>query len=428
VHEVVAVPVDAGRARVYEHGWQSWSPTAAHRLADRPPRPVDEVRRVMNYRPDTRAPADAFWGEGLLAVDPGTGEGVHVVGAPSPAGPIPSIRADVRGGQVVVRADGPVEHAVLPGGLDAALGGWGEAFAARAGVGPLRPAPTLWCSWYHYYTRVTEADVEENLLALAELDLDLDVVQIDDGYQAEIGDWLLPSHRFASLPDLVARIRDRGRRAGIWTAPFLVGARSELAGRHPEWTCGEAGHGWDQPLAALDVTRPGVEAYLREVFGTFRSWGVDFFKVDFVYAGALPGLDAYRHGLRVIREVIGPESFLLGCGAPILASVGLVDAMRVGPDISHHWEPETGDMSQPGQRTAASNVRWRAWQHGRFWVNDPDCLVVAPQVERRAEWAATVERYGGLRASGDRLRGLDAWGLATTRRLVGPVPATPFGA
>jgi alpha-galactosidase len=130
--------------------------------------------------------------------------------------------------------------------------------------------------------------------------------------------------------------------------------------------------------------------------------------------------------LRVIREAIGEDAYLLGCGAPILPSVGLVDAMRVGPDISHSYEPEDGDLSQPSQRAAAGNTRWRAWQHGRFWVADPDCLVAAPHVERREEWAEVVERYGGLRSSSDRLRGLDEWGLATTRRLLRPVGAGPI--
>ena len=430
MHEIAEVLVDPRRALVHEHGWQSWSPTTTYRLDERPYRPRSENYRVMNYRPDRTAPPDAFWGEGLLAIDPGTGEGVHVVGASSPAQPVRSIRADVRGDRVVVRADGPVEHVVDggAGGLDGALARWGGRFATANGIAPPRPAPTLWCSWYHYYTHVSEADVDENLLAIDDLGLAVDVVQIDDGYQAGIGDWLTLSDRFASLDAIVGRIRDAGRRAGIWVAPFLVGAGSELARLHPDWTLAgvDAGYGWEQPLAALDPGRPGAEAYLREVFGTLRAAGIDFFKIDFVYAGALGGVDAYRHGLRVIREAIGPESYLLGCGAPILPSVGLVDAMRVGPDISHRYEPKDGDMSQPAQRTAALNSRWRAWQHGRFWTNDSDCLVAAESVERRADWAATVERYGGLRASSDRLRELDPWGLETTRRLVTPVPPNPF--
>jgi alpha-galactosidase len=427
VTDLAELRVDPATALVYEHGWQSWSPTAAYRLAERPYRPTTDGRRVMCYRPDRSAPADAFWGEGLLAVDPGDGSGVHVFAAAPGGDAVPSIRAVARGDRVTVAADGPVGHDVDggPGGVEGALGRWADRYAASCGVTALRPAPTVWCSWYHYFTEVTEGDVDDNLDAMDELGLDVEVVQIDDGYQREIGDWLEWSDRFRSLAHVVARmIRDRGRRAGIWVAPFLVGSGSETARHH-----------WGQDLAALDVTHPGADAHLREVFGTLRAMGVDYFKIDFVYAGALdgrrhdpavPGVEAYRRGLRSIRAAIGPDAYLLGCGAPILPSVGLVDAMRVSPDTAPAYEPVGGDMSQPAQRSAVLTGRWRAFQHGRFWVNDPDCLLARPAVERRADWAAHVERYGGLRASSDRLRDLDAWGLATTRRLLRRVPATPF--
>jgi alpha-galactosidase len=260
----------------------------------------------------------------------------------------------------------------------------------------------------------------------------VDVVQIDDGWQAEIGDWLTLSARFSSLADLVGRIRAAGRRAGIWLAPFLVGARSRLAAEHPQWLVADAdaGHNWDQDLYALDVTNPGAAAYLRDVFGWLGELGIDYFKADFCYAGALagrraeavPALAAYRQGLALIRDAIGPEAFLLGSGAPILPSVGLVDAMRVSPDIDPAVEPADGDLSRPSQRAATMSTVARAWQHGRFWVNDPDCLIARPAVAERERWASTVERYGGLRASSDRIADLDDWGLATTRRLLGSVP------
>jgi alpha-galactosidase len=434
----VRIPVDPQRAVVYEHGWQSWSPTAAYRLDQRPFRPVSEARRLGNYRPERTAPHEAFSGEGLLAVDPGTGEGIHVFGAPGAGGTIPSIRAEVTGDAVVVTPDGQVDHLVVEDAdLDGALASWGDRFAAAVGVPALRPPPTVWCSWYHYFEHVSQADVEENLAAIGDLDLAVDVVQIDDGYEAEIGDWLTLSDRFASLRAVVDDIRRAGRRAGIWVAPFLMGARSAALREHPDWAVAgvSPGHGWGQDLAALDVTHPGAQAWLREVFGTLAALGIDYFKIDFIYAGAMEGrraepgtsgVDAYRQGLRLIREAIGPDAYLLGCGAPILASVGLVDAMRIGPDIAHYFEPQDGDLSQPSQRAAAQNSRWRSWQQGRFWVNDADCLVTGTHVERREDWAEVVAAYSGLRSSSDRLRTLDAWGLETTRRLLRPGLVAPF--
>ena len=199
----------------------------------------------------------------------------------------------------------------------------------------------------------------------------------------------------------------------------------------------DAGYNWDGRLFALDTTHPGARAYLTEVFGRLRGYGIDFFKIDFIYAGALDGarhdgsppLTAYRDAVALIRAAIGPDAYLLGCGAPILPTVGLVDAMRVAADIAPAYQPTDGDASQPSQLGATLSTVGRAWQHGRFWVNDPDCLIARPDVERRDEWAAVVERYGGLRASSDRIAALDDWGLDTTRRLLTDVPPpTPFPA
>jgi len=100
--------------------------------------------------------------------------------------------------------------------------------------------------------------------------------------------------------------------------------------------------------------------------------------------------------------------------------------MRVGPDIAASYEPPDGNPSMPSQRNATRNTVARAWQHGRFWVNDPDSLMARPGVERREDWAAVVDKFGGLRASSDAIALLDDWGLETTRRLLVSSPVRPF--
>ncbi|MBB2748295.1 UNVERIFIED_ORG: alpha-galactosidase [Microbispora rosea subsp. rosea] len=442
--DVAALGVDPARARVYAEGWQSWSVTAALPLAVTPYRVTLPNSLVIDCHYGSAPDEGVFRGEGLLAVDPGDGGPVHVFGAASAetaASRVPVIEARPRGGQVVIASDTPVHHVQHQGGLEDALARWGAAVAEGAGVRP-RPSPTVWCSWYQYFSEVTQEDVAENLTAMDDLAVPVDVVQIDDGYQAAPGDWLTSSGRFDDLPGLIRRIREHGRRAGIWIAPMVVARKSALYAAHPEWLVTDpasgdpvfAGDVLGGSCAALDLTHPGAADYLADTLRTMRGWGVDYFKIDFVYAGALEGrrhedvtgVEAYRHGLRLIREAIGPEAYLLGCGAPILPSVGMVDAMRVGPDIAAYWQNPSGHPSEPSQANATRNTVARAWQHGRFWINDPDCLMLRPEVERREDWARTVERYGGLRASSDRLRGLDEWGLETTRRLLTPADPTPL--
>lgn len=428
---VASVPVDPARARVHEEGWQSWSPSGTYALGDSPYRPTNDNWATVCYRPGVTAPEGAFQGEGLLALDPGDGSPVRLWAATDPLSEVPSVRLVLTDGDVAeVSADGPVKEWTGTG-IQSVLGDWADSL----GLPAPRPAPTVWCSWYEYFTAVTEDDIHENLRAMDTLDLPVDVVQIDDGYQKALGDWLTLSGRFRSRAGIADAIRARGRRAGIWTAPFLVDPASDLAAEHPEWLVraedgdfAHAGRNWGHDLRVLDTTHPGAAAYLTEVFRTLRAEGYDYFKVDFLYAGALDGvrhdtetdaLTAYRDGIRLIREAIGADAYLLGCGAPTLPSLGLFDAMRVSPDTAPHRRPEADDHSQPGQDPAEFTGAGRQWQHGRLWINDPDCLMARPAVETRERWAAHVEATGGLMASSDRLLSLDEWGVATTRRLLG---------
>jgi alpha-galactosidase len=395
----------------------------------------------MGWRPDRVAPADAYQGEGLLVVDPGDGSAAHRFAVFDPRGSVPSIRAEGCGRRVLISATGPVRHDRCPGHVQAALADWAEELALAAGVaaGSLRSAPTMWCSWYGYWQAITARIILDNVHEIERLDLPVDVVQIDDGYQAEIGDWTHAAPTFGSLRALTDELRACGRRVGIWTAPFLVGENSDLARRRPEWLVRDThlGSHWNQRVFALDLTLPAAADHLRSVFAGFRELGIDVFKLDFLYGGAIPGrrrsavsgLDAYHAGMALIRDAVGPDAYVIGCGAPIIPTVGHVDAMRVSNDIAPHWEHEDDDLALGGGRGAVMTGAARAFQHGRLWVNDPDCVLAAPTVERREQWAAHVRAYGGLRASGDRIADLDEWGIAVTRELLSTAPpATPFTA
>ena len=118
------------------------------------------------------------------------------------------------------------------------------------------PFQVGWCSWYQYFHDVTEADIVANL-ALADR-WPFDVFQIDDGYQAAIGDWLETNDRFPSdLAGLAASIGATGRTPGLWLAPFLVAPDSEVARRHPDWIARHLVDGVDTGPAA-HLVEPAV--------------------------------------------------------------------------------------------------------------------------------------------------------------------------
>jgi alpha-galactosidase len=422
------VPVDPVEARVYAEGWQSWSPATWHPAAATGRGPTETWEHLMRFRPGTPVTTDGLQGEGLVVVDPGNGAPARCYGTTEPV-PVPTIRTLLRGDRMLVRSSGPVELTEHPDG-ESALAAHGDALAAM--VPKLGPPPTVWCSWYRYFEEVTAGDVLEAVHDLDAHDLGVDVVQVDDGWSPGLGEGLRPGERFGSLDHVVDVVRSSGRRAGVWLAPFVVGTSSTLAQEHPDWLVGPAGQNWRQPLGGLDLTHPGVQELLADALRRLLDLGVDYLKLDFLYAGAVPGrrredvdgATAYRAGLGLVREVVGPDVYLVGCGAPILPSVGLVDAMRVSPDTFH----EGGEDGSTGLR-GLMPLAARAWQQGRLWVNDPDCVVARPSYSQRERWAQAVLRLGGLRSFSDRIAELDSWGLATVRDLAtAGGRSRPFGA
>lgn len=307
----------------------------------------------------------------------------------------------------------------------------GERMSARIGEGP---PPTGWCSWYYFYGSDTSQDVLANLRAIGQRALDMEVIQIDDGYQTAIGDWLSvdPKRYPDGMETIADQIRAAGHRAGIWTAPFGAAQDSALLAEHPGWVVGGENresiiawmHMMSVPCYGLDLSRPDVLAWLEETFRTLRRWGYTYFKIDFLFAGAVTGVrhdptvtrvQALRRGLEAIRRGVGEESYILACGAPLGPCVGLVDGMRVGPDVSQTWEPLWDDLSTPSVSNAIRNSVARAFMHNRLWHNDPDCIIVRSRrgqsrlvLNEMRTLVSVVALTGGLTLDSDhlpRLRG-----------------------
>lgn len=292
---------------------------------------------------------------------------------------------------------------------------------------PKQPRVTGWCSWYHYYAEVTEADITENVQQMQTRQPKLQFVQIDDGYQAAMGDWLTASPRFpGGLRPLLNEITAAGREPALWVAPFIAETESEIFRSHPEWFVNDE-HGaplpaervtyggWRcTPWYMLDGTHPEVQQHLRQLFAHLRhELGIRYFKLDANFWGAIHGghfydkqatrIEAYRRGMQAIAQGVGEGAFLLGCNAPIWPSLGLVHGMRVADDV---------ERSGHRIRQIAREIFSRAWQADRLWQLDPDCLClldIPGQSASDAEYsfhAASLVACGGMLLLGDRLANL----------------------
>jgi alpha-galactosidase len=298
-----------------------------------------------------------------------------------------------------VRPDGPhlrgwgespaTEWFVASGEERDVFSGYARALADRLGRRGGRRM-RVWCSWYFYYESITEGAIPEVLDGLG--DLPFDIVQIDDGWQQGIGDWQ-PNRDFpAGMEATADRIRRTGRRAGLWLAPLIAHSSSALARERPNLLLRSAddepvvaGINWGGPYFALDPTAAATHEFLAELIATVRGWGYDYLKLDFLYAAAYPGTHryemprelAYRQAMEVIREAAGNDCYLLACGAPVVASIGLFDGIRIGPDVAEFWEDpamvELGDESARGARNALATSCQRLWLRPAI-DTDPDVV------------------------------------------------------
>lgn len=429
------VPHD-GRARLfYRHGWHSWSPAG---WVDRhvPPRPVQPAWR----RPQADDPVHAervvhgSSGVGALLNDDGT---VLLLGALGVGARVEVVDDALRG-----TCEGSAVPWMMARGEERAVfEAYAAALGARLGRARAR-CGAVWCSWYAWYR-----DIDENLLGRTLDDLGddpVDVFQIDDGWQVDQGDWCANASFPTGMAAMARRIGDSGRVAGLWMAPFVARKGAALLDAHPDWMLRDDG---GAPVAAavhdgvpwfaLDTTRPDVEAWLAERMTEMRAWGYDYLKLDYLYAAALPGRrhldvpreEAYRRALGVLRAAAG-DAYLLACGAPVIATLGLADGLRVGPDVAPLWDnPDRtellADPTGPGGWNALRTSLHRLWL-SPLVQTDPDVAYLRTRYNLLSDahkaLLADLGRVSGFRATSDPPAWLDAHERAAMRDFLGHAP------
>lgn len=461
VQEVVLFDVDHGLAAdtpVYGEGFQMLSQTAGTLGA---PRDVGSYTDRDHYRLPERPGFRTVYGALLMSPKDG---GQVVVGFGScrrfngklqfSAGRLAAV-VETEGLELGAGKAWDLEELVLLRGTsrDALLSRLADVLVRNHPRPRHDPVPTGWCSWYCFGPGVTARNIEDNLGWIATNLPALRYIQVDDGYQPWMGDWLDTGKAFGGdVRGVLRQIRARGFEPAIWVAPFIASGESRLFREHPDWFVkDDAGKplrsdrvgfgGWRLgPWYALDGTHPEAQRWLEQLFRTLRTeWGCTYFKLDATYWATLPGghrhdpaatrVEAYRRGMEAIRRGAG-DALVMGCNHPIWPSLGLVHASRSSLDIERNWGSFTG--------IGRENLL-RGWQNGRLWWNDPDCVVLhdggskdvmdaggrptttgkVPDNEYQFH-ATLVHATGGMLLSGDDLTRITPRRAAMLRKLVPP--------
>jgi alpha-galactosidase len=463
-----------GDLAFFANGWQSWGYTGALGPKDRYPRTrLGPLTKPMRINPGTLRPRARghFASDMFAALGDRKWRRGFVAGFLSQQQAFGSLEADLDGLEprfhMWANTDGirldegdffTTDWACLqPFDTDEQdpLGPYLDAVAVENQARSTGAIPVGWCSWYQFFDSVTQEDVRENLdwATKHRSHAPLNLIQLDDGFQEQVGDWLSFKETFPDgVTAIASKAKEAGFQPGIWLAPLIVRPNAKIIKEHPHWLLRSktgqpvhAGFIWDSFTRALDVTHPQVLDHVRRIIRTsVNEWGFEYLKLDFLYAGALRGVrhdpkvtraQALYRALSEMRETAGTDVTMLGCGCPLGSGIGIFDAMRIGPDVAPNWLPAykgiefpfKAEPDFPSVRNAIRNIITRAPMHRRWWVNDPDCLLIRSTDTRLSEaevqsLATVISLSGGSMIISDDLPSLDRQRIEWLAKLLPPLP------
>lgn len=246
-------------------------------------------------------------------------------------------------------------------------------------------------SWYNYFQKINENIILRDLNALDGVKDSVNIFQIDDGYETFVGDWLDPNpekfpHGMGYIAD---EIHKKGYNAGIWLAPFNVQIKSRIYREHPDWVIKDSD---GRPLLGcvswggaytLDIYNEEAREYIRSFFDVvLNEWGYDMVKLDFLYSQCLYPRNGKSRGtimceaMAFLRECCG-DKIILGCGVPLGAAFGYVDACRTGCDVDlkytgKYYNKLGLNNELPSAQNSIINAIYRRHLNGRAFCSDPD--------------------------------------------------------
>lgn len=278
----------------------------------------------------------------------------------------------------------------------------------------LKPRTAVYCTWYA--EKNGGAGSEKSSIELADFirknlkSYGLGTLQIDDMWQSG-GKFAGPRRGFDStdpkggypngMSTTGEAIKKDGLTAGIWWMPFSRNHQDPAYKDRQDWFAYRTN---GQPYetawggTSLDLTNPEVQQNIASTAKRMHDWGYDYFKMDGLWTGTVTEqvyindgyiddkmgnnkplfdpfktqIEAYRDGLKILRKAVNNEVFFSGCAVSqnmrsFGASIGLVDAMRIGPDYNHDGL---------GIKTGPLRASRLYFMNGRIWWNDPDPSVI----------------------------------------------------
>lgn len=372
-----------GDTEFYRHGWNSWSPSGWARTDGETIGIKDSPNRLLTADDAANETPHSHSGAAVGAVA-GSGGDVLLLGALGLGSPRVGADRNVLWGRA---EDDSADWFVAYGAERQVFADYADLVSQRLGRRTGR-AGTVWSSWYSYFEGIDEELVARTVADLA--GYPFDVFQLDDGWEPIVGDWTAGPKFPSGMAATARTIADAGFTPGLWLAPLIALPGSELACSRPDLLVqGEDGHplvtgyNWASHYYSLDTTQDEVKDHLREVFERVVAWGYRYLKLDFMYAGAVAGRRSlplhreavYRDAVQHIRAVVGDSVYLLGCGVPMIPSVGVFDGARVGPDVGAFWDnaERVGDPSGVGARNSIVSSINRTWMK-RLYEVDPDAV------------------------------------------------------
>lgn len=245
---------------------------------------------------------------------------------------------------------------------------------------------------------------------------------------------------------------------GLWCGAFMMSSKlqekvaefedalfKKPSGEEPmvylrQWVYGldNPRENFREPIYALDPSNPKTLEYLRKVFRTYRKWGIRYYMIDFLSAGAdtlsniphakhydkklVSGPEVFRKGLESIREACGDDTHLLASSGPTIQAAGFADGVRTGTDFGEgrplipgfNSYPATFMIGSPnywnGPMRALSNQAATYYTHGRLYINNSGNVLTVdkPLPLGQAQISATIHvMSGGPSMLGDDIDFLD---------------------